>query len=226
MAEEVQLQKDTHKILDVFAQNAYKEKLKEIDAKLENNSQEAKTISFTERMAKSRIYSIAAVILLLIATSYIWLSVNLNPARIAEDAYEPYPNILTVKGDNNIDQLLQDGVRAYKAEDFDKAISSLEEVLKADPDEKNAAFYLGLTKISNNQSEEAIPLLKIAKSSPKFEAITDWFIGLAHLKSGNTEEAKTIFEVIANDPANDKQKEAQEILGKLDSFWKFLPGVG
>ena len=224
LAEEVALQKDTHKILEVFAQNTYKEKLRDIDAKIES---EGKVKPLWQRMAQSRIYSIAAVILILIASAYVWQAIRLDTGRIADQAFQPYMNIVNVKGDNpNIDDLLQSGVSAYQDGNYAQAIEDLTKVLAESPDNSMAAFYLGTALVANGQPKESIQYLEKAKTSSLFSFVTDWYLGLAHLKAGNIDQAEAIFQTIANDPDSDKQNEAKEIMGKLNSFWRNLPGIG
>ena len=89
-----------------------------------------------------------------------------------------------------IEEDLQHGVAAHKADDFQAAATFYDKILKEQPMHADANHRLGLIEISNNRSESALRFFKIAvHSSPKTEKYWAGYITTL-VAMGRIKEAK------------------------------------
>ncbi|MFN8715123.1 MAG: hypothetical protein ACK5Z2_19900 [Bacteroidota bacterium] len=99
------------------------------------------------------------------------------------------------------DQLLRDGLKAFRAGRYGRCISKFEELLKNTPDDINAKFYIAVSYVKLEMHSKAIPLLDavIESENNAFREEAEWYKALALIGSGDTDEAKDLLKKISGD---------------------------
>ena len=217
-AEEVALQRDTHRLVQVAAELDYKKELQRIDAEM-------------ERMRKQPFFRhlsvrIAAMLLVLVACGYALVFWQYNSQRIFQQAFDPYPDKFALRSEAPAaDSLLISGMEAYNRKDYPTAIRQLEAVLADRPGLAGAQLYLGLSHLAAGQASAAIRSLRQAAQSPTWAETAQWSLALALLEDGQSAAARTALQEIQSQPTNAYAAQAGRLLSKLDAFWRKLPGM-
>jgi len=162
--------------------------------------------SFKDREIKlkkrrlSLVMSVAASFLIIAVLSYWMWDINSGNSDVFLKYYKPYYNVVDEPKRDSV--LLPDDVSAFKLYDkgeFPKAIGALRGALTKNPHDAQASFYLGLSYLAVNQLDSAVLYLnKSYQGEIEFSEHAQWYLGLAYLKSGRTEEAKKVFKEISN----------------------------
>lgn len=160
-----------------------------------------------------RVLSAAALLVVFVALSW-WALRPVSAEKLFNQYYSPYNNILTVKnaGINNLNQ----GLLFYDLKMYDSAAIYFQQLLKNDPDNLDARFYLANSFLAAGKAHESIPLfLSLQKGTDcKYDRPSRWLLGLAYLRINNTDEARIVFRKIADEP-NFYSEKAGKILKKL-----------
>ena len=141
---------------------------------------------------------------------------DLNALADAElTAY--YKSPMTVR-QQGADNSWENGIKAYNEERFPAAIASIQRSLEKNNkkvDEKN--LYLGLSHLYSKvpNLEKAITSFEKCQDSVVYGKQAKWFMGLAHLKLGNTEEARALIQQVADMPDDWKRSEAAALLNRF-----------
>src|SRR3954471_19625312 len=86
------------------------------------------------------------------------------------------------------------GTAYYKKGDYLKAIASLTQALKEDPDDKEAVQLLGLSNYLSGRPAEAIPLLeKVQGWYPRANVDASYILGLCYIQTRNYPQARQAF---------------------------------
>ncbi|MEM7296787.1 MAG: hypothetical protein AAF391_00805 [Bacteroidota bacterium] len=149
----------------------------------------------------------ASITLLLVVGAYLfWPSTSQQ--NLATEFLEPYPDIITSR---STDEMVD--MNPYNKADYPNAILIFEPLAEED---LRIQLYLGVSYLMVDREEEAYLLLNEANyNNTQFEADFRWYVGLAALKLGRTEEAKSTFQALRDD-SNYYRKKATEILDDLD----------
>lgn len=225
LAEELRLQQGTHRLLQLYTQIDYKEKLRIIDAEMET---EGKVVSLNKSARFSqRWMAIAAVVILLIASGWILTIFQYDPARIGAAQFEPYRDVITYKGDAlPSDSLILAAMAHYNLKDYAAAKKTLETTLAAYPQLADARFYLAMSLLAENENAKAIEQLTRLTGDHKYGEVSQWYLALAWLKADKRERSVELLQKIAETDGHGYQEKARELLVKLTGFvWK-IPGVG
>lgn len=228
LAAEVKLHRQTHKLLELYTQVDYKEKLRRIDAAMDG-APEGKTISFTGRktIIQHPLFRIAAVVLFLAASAWVLLAYQYDAARIGTAQFEPYRDVITYKGDAvPSDSLILAAMARYNMKDYAEARQTLEKALKQSPDLADARFYLAMSLLAEGEATEAIGHLQQLTSNSKYGEVSEWYLALAWLKAGNRDQAVSVLQKIAANNGHGYKEKAEALLQNLTSFWWAVPGVG
>ncbi|MGL5890122.1 MAG: hypothetical protein ACRC3B_09565 [Bacteroidia bacterium] len=99
------------------------------------------------------------------------------------------------------DQLLRDGLKAFRSARYGRCISKFEELLKNTPDDINAKFYIAVSYVKLEMHTKAMPLLDavIGSENNAFREEAEWYKALALIGSGDTEQAKDLLQKISGD---------------------------
>jgi tetratricopeptide (TPR) repeat protein len=151
----------------------------------------------------------ASFALLLVATWYLG-----SPKQPAYEQYAMHtPISFTERGEN---EALQNAAETdFKNGKYAGALTSLEALLRQNPDDLIAALYKGICLIELNRPAEARSVLQpLASGTSALRADAQWYIALSYLKEKNTEQCKAALQQIG--AGMDHYEKAQELLKKLE----------
>ena len=211
-AEEFRLQQDTHRLLALDRQRAYKTQLQTLDAELSlSNPQPVSRPLWNQTWFK-----VAAAVVLLLVPAWFFLQLQTESPSLFEESFQPYPDRVNLRSEGvPVDSLLQDAMLAYDVENYPAAILYFRQILKQNPQHPHAGFYLGISLLANEQADEAVATLQeISPESPYSEA-TQWYLALAHLAAQDEASAKAQLERIQQDANNSYAERAGALLKDL-----------
>ena len=162
-----------------------------------------------------RVYSIAAVILLLITAGVVFYNLNskLNAADLYAANYTPYEDmILTRDASGKEHELLLNGMEAYNQGDFQNAASILNEYLELYPDNAGVALYLGISQMETGNFAAADQSFFKAQGDSSFSQQAEWYQMLGYLKANHVALAKAALEAIHQNPNHYRSQKAFEML--------------
>lgn len=205
-------QKETHKVVSLYAKIKMQEKVKALHEKTK----------VTQVIPLKRIYAIAASIVILIAIGNFWYANKTysNKALIAKyfNLQEPsLRDVQNAQGDDFFKQLSE----AYSLKDYDRAIVLLSEA----PSSFNypmAQFHLGNLYLTTGKSAQAVEVF-IALEKIEDKRYVDelvWLQALAFLQNNDEKEAIRRLEIILQNQEHSLHKQASELHLKLESSWR------
>lgn len=155
----------------------------------------------------------AAVLLLLIAAGSYFLLRPVSGEKLFKASFEPYPNIITLKSAANFHLSL--AMLHYELRDWDSAIVLFHRYLEDEQYLPEALFYLGISYLANNQSDQAISWLKKANDeNSRFSNHIQWYIALAHLNNNDKQSARNKLESVSREE-NFYRSKAKNLLKRL-----------
>jgi len=198
-----------------------------------NNSNSKTSIPFILKFAAIfiGIFTIGALIWYSMSPQY-------NYGRLYADNFEPYTNLLTIKGETTVtdeQSLINNAMYQYDLHDYEKANLSFQRLLEIKKNNDTVLFYYGISKLGSGDSKNAISLL--SKLEENEESLfsrfghVKWYLALAYLKHIDEisqednisasdidyylEKCKNLLTDIIKDKG-DYSDEAQKILKGLD----------
>lgn len=105
----------------------------------------------------------------------------------------------------------------YQAEEFEATAEACAQVLADNPENMLAHFYLGLAHLGMEHDKPAIENLSFVteRESPQLSLPSIWYLGLAHLRAGNTRSAGNCFSKLVKHQ-NIYEARSRRILEALD----------
>lgn len=170
---------------------------------------------------KSFLWPLLAAFILISACIYFYLSYSKEQTpRTDSDLFMAYYEVAppyfdaNARNDDTINNQnrLQLAGNAYISGSFQQAYDLWQKSVSDSLYQVYIPFH-GIAAIELGKYSEAINILQ-TKVEPKDEA-TIWYLGLAHLKAGNTTKALNAFREVAADNAHYKRKQASELIEKL-----------
>jgi TolA-binding protein len=179
----------------------------------------AMTLPVVEQSPKGKIrymhyvsLSAAAVIgaLLMIRTL-----IPVDPGNLYNTFYDPYPVKSAIeRGGSNEEEIYTSAIFSYKSGDYTNAVSLFSDAAAKNPSSRNL-FHLGITCLETGNFDEAIRnLTSVVNGSDGFTKEAQWFLGLAYLRKGKTDEARNCFEYLSASSAYYKDR-SDKILRRL-----------
>ncbi|MDW7695046.1 tetratricopeptide repeat protein [Flammeovirgaceae bacterium SG7u.111] len=206
-AEEVSLHSHFLAALEAQFNEELKQKLRE--------ATEEKTPFQVIKMKQRLVFSLAASLSILIMASYFLLYNVKSSEEVFMAYYEPYMNVASPNargGQQGINKAFQ----LYDQKDFEAAADAFKEALKQAPGDDSMRFYMAVSLISIGEASEATSILEDMSQDEEglyFEP-SQWYLGMAYLQKGLSEEAKIQFEVIVKEESSYSEK-AKAILNEL-----------
>ena len=190
------------------------------EPKIVSMSKKSTTTKFTRRSW----YAIAASIILLAGLGFFinyLVNRTVSPQDLYASYFKPYPDVISgsdlVRGTDEI--LLKAGMSRYKSEEYDEALIAFERLIERDSANNNIRFYAAICYLETEETKEAILFFNsvINDTENEFSSLAKWYKALAHLKSNEITDTRTILnEIIKSN--NKKSKEASELLRKLEKL--------
>lgn len=186
------------------------EKLKNL---YRNQQQPAQTRPMFMRYAAA-----AAIVILAGILAVFLLQKPSDPQALFADAYTlpTAPEQLAIIDSDSmqIESLRREAFANYNERKFKQAQAQFQSLLQLgatdDPDELR--FFLGISQLEQGKSADAIKTF--SQMTTNVEA-AQWYIALAHLKTGDTESLKTTLKAIIDDPEHFYREKAMDLLEEL-----------
>jgi len=179
----------------------------------------------------SRLYAVAAAILLLVAAGSWWISTQqtMSNEALFVETFTPYPNELSSRAMGGEDapaplsEKLAAASLAYDRRDYAAAATafadyrSLAPAGSAELAEVSAAtttdLYYGISLLGANKAREAIPVFdRLIAGAPGYRDTASWYRALALLRDEQTEAARQALNDIANLPSSPFAPRANKLL--------------
>ncbi|MCB0669277.1 MAG: tetratricopeptide repeat protein [Saprospiraceae bacterium] len=111
---------------------------------------------------------------------------------------------------------LQQALQAYSGENYTLAIDLFLKYLSTQPEDLGGRFFLAISQMATGRFGDAIGNLReLATISGSYQKAANWYLALAYLRMGETDQAKiTLNELV--EPKNSYSDKAQEILDNMD----------
>ncbi|MDX2246953.1 MAG: tetratricopeptide repeat protein [Bacteroidia bacterium] len=226
LAAELRLHQGTHKLLNLYTQIDYKEKLQRLDVE-GDLKEKTKVVPFATRLFRHPVFRAAAVILVLVACAWTLLIFQYDPERVGTAQFEPYRDVITYKGDTSpSDSLILAAMAQYNRKEYAAARETLEKTLGQYPDLADARFYLAMCLLAQNEPAEATAHLQQLTHNDKYGEVSEWYLVLAWLKAGNRRQSLEVLDTILSNPGHGYREKAENLHQKLTGWGWRIPGVG
>ena len=115
------------------------------------------------------------------------------------------------------DQNIVEAVIKFQQKDFRTASVLFKSILNKDESNIAVWFYYGISNIETQNYENSIKAFNtiIGQNDNLYIEHAEWYLGLCYLKNNQKDKAIDQFAVVASNPENFHQKEAKDILEKL-----------
>ena len=162
----------------------------------------------------------AAVMVLGIVTWGVWIQFSFNPQKLYAAHFSTYPNdLVRVERSSAETDPLQRAFVAYQDQKFDSAIKQFDELLVSSSSD-SLLFFKAVALLSKGDTELATNIFEDlnTKEDWQYTEAVRWYLALSYLKFGQTKNAKSLLEQIANQEGGHfQQSGAKEILEKYGS---------
>ncbi len=161
-------------------------------------------------------YAAASVIIVVVGSIFLF-DQKATPNELFSDYMKHYGNIdsPTTRGEATELKMYQKAYAAYDQHNYGLAIDLFKQTPEPEMD-STKYLYLGISYLMNDQGNEAISSLAIAKKSAgNLENKIHWYMGLAYLKTGDVEQAKKYLILVKENGSSGDQNAASELLEKL-----------
>ena len=160
-------------------------------------------------------YAAASMLALCAVAATLYLQ---TPRNISNDSlFSQYYNSENIVDQTRGDQNIVEAVIKFQQKDFKIASVLFKNIL--DKDNSNIAvwFYYGISNIETQNYENSIKAFNtiIEQNDNLYIEHAEWYLGLCYLKNNQKDKAIDQFVVVASNPDNFHQKEAKNILEKL-----------
>ena len=163
-------------------------------------------------------FAVAASLFIIAAVSFVLIYVT-EPKheKIFEKYFEPYPNVITEKGNQlNEDELFNLGMYYYDLKNYDTAIIVFNKLLETDSTNETILFYSGITYLGLNKSQEAISIFSLMNNNKNsFNEQVKWYCSLSYILQDNYQKAIPILQEVKQGKGHYSNR-ADEILSKID----------
>ena len=166
-------------------------------------------------------YAAASILVLIGAAWFFWgTQPEVTPEKLYAQYMEPYPNMVTptVRGDVPAVGMLSEALALYDQQAYAQAATRLNQVYEEHPTDA-AAFYLAICHLLLKQPAETIRLLEARKWEDTVyfsPTVINWYLGLAFLQQGDSDEALHRFKRVAGSD-NSLSNKATKIVNALEN---------
>ena len=196
-----------------FKQIGYDDSLKS-DLTFIKQSLHEKVQNKKSRPTKFQILLAAAVLLFIgLISTLQYHSGKPKNERLFQEFFTMVPIQWNSQQNDRSGKTLQLALAAYEAGDYVRTASVLFHLLETEPDNRIAHFYLGIIRLGENRSRQAIYHLSMATLESRFFSVANWYLGLAHIQIDQTNRAADNFRSVRGE----YQSRSSAILLKLNT---------
>jgi len=165
------------------------------------------------KKANWRFYlSIAASLVLLITSIYVFTNRATSYENLFTAYFEPYHNLVTTR--SNTTTHFEKALESYSQGNFEKAIQAFDKISEKKQVYNDVLFYKGISYLALDMPTEAILLFKQLKNNKQYNEQLAWYLALSYLKLNDAENARKLLVQIGT--KNYKFTQAQELLEQLE----------
>ena len=166
------------------------------------------------RIIRIGLTAAAAVIGILLLT-FFWNKPS-QEQQLFTEYYQPYNASFTDRSTDNQEQIAE-AESAYRAEDFESAITLLEKLIQQDSKDYRLQLALGNAYIQSDQLEKAENTFNqiLSKGTSLFADQTTWYLALTHLKKGEIELSKKWLESLTQNEGQVYYEDSKSLLEKI-----------
>ncbi|WP_298902294.1 tetratricopeptide repeat protein [uncultured Psychroserpens sp.] len=138
---------------------------------------------------------IAAAAIVVIAIANFWFFNQSPNEKLYANFFSPDPGLATTMSSNSNFEFY-DAMVNYKQGDYKAAISKWTTIHQSKPKNDTLNYFLGVAYMANKNESKAITYLEKAIEEPtsNFKSEAYYYLGLAYLKEGHIEKAKSSLE--------------------------------
>ncbi len=210
LKQEVETQRELHRVLKDRDTLAFKEKLQRISKEIK----EEERLASTNKYSAFSYWKIAASIVVLLGLGTL-LRNHFKDADKVSDLYiahyAPYPAEDVTRGDTKND--MSDIMKSYSRGEYKEVVSKLEELMKLSNKEQ-LKLYLGNSYLNIGKEKEAILQFKNVSDTSRYYEDATWYRALTYLKLGKVKKSIPILEEIVSFNGLYK-KNASDLIEKL-----------
>ena len=159
--------------------------------------------------------------------SWYSFSAKHNYNNLFADNFEPYTNLLTIKGETQAfdeQSLINNAMYLYDLHDYMKANESFKKLLTYKKDNDTVLFYYGISKLGAGEVDDAIVLLNklLEKENSLFSRFghVKWYLALAYLNDAGELQKVGKSEKEINEKLSKSKKLLNEIVAENGDFAK------
>lgn len=140
------------------------------------------------------LWSVAAVLLLILTLTWLIPTFSDAHTRLFEAYYEPYRDPVSIRGTEDTDPVREEANRLYRAGDFEAAAAQYQMI--SAPTFVDS-FYYSISAMHGTAKSDAIIILSAIESGESgFAQIARWYLALAYVKTGEVETSKAVLRTI------------------------------
>ena len=204
--------------IDAIGHSEMKKKIKEIHRNMKQKRSTKIPVLFKIAAIFIGIASIAIL-------SWYSFSAKHNYNSLFADNFEPYTNLLTIKGETQAfdeQSLINNAMYRYDLHDYMKANESFKKLLTYKKDNDTILFYYGISKLGAGEVDDAIVLLNklLEKENSLFSRFghVKWYLALAYLNDAGELQKAGKSEKEINDKLSKSKKLLNEIVAENGDF--------
>lgn len=158
---------------------------------------------------------VAASIALLLFAGWWFLMPSNEPDVLYANFYQPYELSFSSRDGGNTEALLAANA-AYNAQDYTQALQAFES-LSVDLQTSKVKLAMGISYMELSSFDSALSLFDqiIELQDPLFLDQALWYKGLCLLRQEKSDQARTVFRELENDPNSIFNQEARRLLKRL-----------
>ncbi len=140
-----------------------------------------------------------------------------SPSELYNQFYEPYETYTWVRSaEKGSMDMIGQALENYENNNYEKAWKLFSQVLHSNKDNLMASFYGAIAGMETGRHQESITLLKniIKRGQSLVYQQAKWYLGLCYLKTGQNQEAKSVFISLGQESTYYKAK-VKEILKNI-----------
>jgi len=153
------------------------------------------------------------------------ISINQNYNNLYASNFEPYTNLLTIKGKTQnieVQALMNNAMYNYDLHNYDKANDIFDKLLIYKQDNDTILFYYGISKLAANEVEDAITLFNqlMKKENSLFFRFghVKWYLSLAYLSNAGKLQESNLPDNKAIESLNESKLLLKDIINSNGDF--------
>ena len=140
-----------------------------------------------------------------------------SPTQLADSYLTKHYAAPSVTMGDNVDELWQKAISAYKSDDFIKSSTLLEDIVAQKQAKEEHFYYLGLSYLYQNPSKANQAITNLDKVKGKYYGeAAQWYKSLALIKLDKISDAQKLLKILVKSNDTQRKSKAQELINSLN----------